>query len=427
MVFARGNRGVCFRPGDCCLIRWITDRLGTAPYEQVGRDGGHFVLDVRHLVDKRGNPCEEVLAAIQAGAAAMRRGQAVVVACDFGISRSNAIAAGVLSVVEQKPYREAIKKVIAATGESEIKLDMVDTVRIALGEKSEFSGEHSTLITGAGGFIGSHLFENLQQTGAVRGPPRSQLDLLKGVVPLEEYCRQSGIRQIVHLAYPHVFTNAAAGPAGLQMLRAVLDVCRSLNLRLIYVSDRVVYDGYASPGVSVDEDAPLSPKGAYGDSKFLEEMLVDLYHRRGEIGRTVCRFTNVYGPGGKRPRLISAFHAAALEGRKIVTHRYRNGRPALDLLYITDAVDALARVAARPVDGVFHFGTGRLSQTAEIAAQIGHIAGRSLSHSELDIDDDVGNIAFQSKKAREVLGWVPRVELSDGLKAMLTAKSPAQS
>jgi len=96
-------------------------------------------------------------------------------------------------------------------------------------------------------------------------------------------------------------------------------------------------------------------------------------------------------------------------------------------LYIDDAVDALARVVAKPVDDVFHFGTGRLSQTSEIAAQIGHIVGRSVSHSEIDIDDDVSNIAFQSKKAREVLGWVPRVELSDGLKAMLAAKSSAQS
>jgi len=408
------------------LIRWITNRLGTAPYDEVGRDG-HFVLDVRHLVDKRGNPGEEVRAAIQAGAAAIRRGQTVVVACDYGISRSNAIAAGVLSVVEQKPYRETIQKVIAATGESEIKLDMVETVRIALGEKSEFSKSHSTLITGAGGFVGSHLFENLQQTGTVCGPPRLQLDLLKGVLPLEEYCLQNSIGQIVHLAYPPVLTNAASGPAGLQMLRAVLDVCRSLNLRLIYVSCWVVYGGYASPELYLDEDTPLSPKGVYGDSKFLEEMLVDLYHRRGEIGRTVCRFANVYGPGGKRPRLISAFHAAALEGRRIVTHRYRNGRPALDLLYIDDAVDALARVVAKPVDDVFHFGTGRLSQTSEIAAQIGHIVGRSVSHSEIDIDDDVSNIAFQSKKAREVLGWVPRVELSDGLKAMLAAKSSAQS
>ena len=357
--------------------------------------------------------------AIDAGVQALQRGEKVVVACDFGISRSNAIAAGILSRHVGRSYSWGIQEVIRATGEDEIKLELVETVRNSLGEGGQDAAKQAVLVTGGGGFIGRQLVARLQETVRVIGPPRSQFDLQSGAVSLADYCVKSEVAQIVHLAYPRNYTNVSSTGTSLQMLRTVLDVCRSLKIRLIYISDRVVFGGYPAAGLLADEALPLFPKGVYGETKYLEEMLVDLYHRRGEVERSICRFVAVYGPCGDRPRLIRAFHSAALEGTKIVTHRFRNGRPALDLLHVFDAADAIARVLSVPSNDVFHFGTGKLHETAEIAALIGRIAGRDIEREEIDIDDDTSNIAFRSTKAREMLGWEPRIGLEEGLASLL--------
>jgi hypothetical protein len=101
--------------------------LGTGPFNELG-SGSFEIVDVRHLVDKAGNPSKEVAEAVEAGALLLKRGRSVVVACDFGISRSNSIAAGIISVVDGT----SLDEVVAATKESEIKIDMIESVRRAL-------------------------------------------------------------------------------------------------------------------------------------------------------------------------------------------------------------------------------------------------------------------------------------------------------
>src|SRR5262249_24102778 len=91
------------------------------------------------------------------------------------------------------------------------------------------------------------------------------------------------------------------------------------------------------------------------------------------------------------------------------THRFRNGRPALDLLYGDDAADALAAVAAWPKSDVFHFGTGVLHSTAELATIIGSLSGQAVRQREIAIDEFTSNIAFPSDKARTLLNWSAKV------------------
>lgn len=400
------------------MIRWITRQLGTAPHGEIVASEYHR-LDVRHLVDKAGNPVGDVEAIITAGAAELRAGKVVVVACDLGISRSNAIAAGVLSRAQGKPYDRALQEVIRATGESEIKLDMVETVRAALGETTTRNRGRNVLVTGGSGFLGQALLAG--QSGPVKmlSPSRDALDLERGAVPLAEYCRANDVAQIVHLAYPRHHGDAGTTASSLLMLRSVLDTCRLLRIRLIFVSSWVVFSGYRTSGLAVDEDTTMLPKGPHGEAKYLEEQLVDLYFRRGEIRRAVCRFAAVYGPGGQRLRLIRAFYQAVQEGRPVVTHRYRNGQPALDLLFVEDAVAGLRKLIDVEGSGIFHFGTGRLTPTATIALTLAGIAGRSAEYEELAIDDDAANIALPAERAAKTLGWMPAVPIEVGLRRIV--------
>lgn len=400
------------------MIRWINPYLGTGAYDEV-RGGPWPVLDVRHLVDKGGNPGQVINGLIREGVDLIQSGRRLVVACDFGVSRSNAIAAGILSVVESCDFDDALRVVIEKTGEREIKLELILAVRSALGVKKRVQLKGRALITGGSGFIGQHLIGRLVRTGNVLYPGRNKLDLKSGVASLAEYCIQNGIEQIVHLAYPRIYTNISATGEALVMLMSVLDVCKLLKIRLLFISGWVVFLNQKVLNRLISEEAPLRPKGVYSETKYLEEMIVDLYYRRGDIERVVCRFSAIYGPGGARPRLLHKFWEAANRGEEIVTHRFRNGRPALDLLYVDDAARAIELVLTSPGSDVFHFGTGELVNTQTIGRLVCKIANRDVPFAEIDIDDNVHNIAFRSDKAALGLDWRPMVSLEKGLRLML--------
>ena len=114
-------------------VRWITPLLGTAPALQVDENRNFAIIDVRDLVDKAGNSADAVLDKINAGCETLRAGKMTVVCCDYGISRSNAVAVGILSVFESISFESAVRRVLDSTGEKEIKVEPLQAVRRALG------------------------------------------------------------------------------------------------------------------------------------------------------------------------------------------------------------------------------------------------------------------------------------------------------
>lgn len=396
------------------MIRWIRDWLGTAAYNDLDR-GDSLVVDVRHHVDKAGNPEHALRRSIETGLAGRREGKRIIVACDFGISRSNAIAAGILSRAEGYSFDQALSEVVEATGETQIKLDMAASVRRALGEALPIRSKTAVLVTGGSGFIGRRLVDSLSDRHTVLAPRRSDLDLSAGNLSLARYCESRDVAQIVHLAYPRQYTSPAAVSESLTMLRTLLDVCGTLDMRLIVVSSWVVFSGYKTTSLRADETLPLRSKGTYGDAKLLEDTLLSAYLARGDVRAVLCRLAPVYGPGGERPRLIRTFAEAIAAGRKVATHRYRNGTPALDLLYIEDAVSALRTVLQNDCEGTFHFGTGRLTETPLVARHLSRFLGVCLEHEEIAIEDDTSNIAMDPTKALLKFGWEPKVSVEDGL------------
>lgn len=86
------------------MIRWITPFLGTAPAGSTDIEPDTGIVDVRDLVDKSGNDPRSVRAKIEQGVALLDEGRRVVVCCDYGVSRSNSIAAGILSRHADLPF-----------------------------------------------------------------------------------------------------------------------------------------------------------------------------------------------------------------------------------------------------------------------------------------------------------------------------------
>ena len=403
-------------------IRWITPLLGTAPALLVRQEADMNIIDVRDLVDKAGNRADAVRQKITEGCESLREGKKTVVCCDYGISRSNAVAVGILAMYESIPFETAVRRVLEATGEKEIKADPLQAVRRALGEdqKKTHHEKLRILVTGGTGTLGKPVSRKLSEVYEVITPTRNELDLRQGSTQLDLIVGEKDIDCIVHLANPRVYTSNIALGDTLTMLRNVLDVCVTRDIKLIYLSGWEVYSGYRSSHLMADEPLPLLPKGPYVETKYLCEMLIEHSRRTQGLRCTMLRSSPVYGVGSDKPKFIYNFIDKIKRSQRIVTHRYNNGLPALDLLYIDDLVAAVVQTVSSDFSGNLNIGTGEITSTRRVAEILRDLLG---GQSEIDatlIDSDTACIAMDSSKAQEVLGWQATIDIEQGLQRILT-------
>jgi len=403
-------------------IRWITPMLGTGPALLVRQEADLNIIDVRDLVDKGGNRAETVRQKIEEGCNSLRNGKKTVVCCDYGISRSNAIAVGILAVYESIPFEIAVRRVLEATGEKEIKIAPLQAVRNALGEdkKKSTSQAHRILITGGSGFLGKSIHQRLKIEYEVVAPLRSELDLSLGSTQLDLIVGERDIDVVIHLANPRVYTSNIALGDTLTMLRNVLDVCIARDIKLIYLSGWEVYSGYRSSHLIADESTPLLPKGPYAETKYLCELLIEHCRRTQGLRCTILRSSPVYGVSSDKPKFIYNFIDKIKQSRSVVTHRYKNGLPALDLLYVDDLVTAVSKTLGSEFSGNMNIGTSILTSTfmvAEILQSL--LETQNEIHSTL-IDSDTACIAMDACEAERVLDWRPTISIGEGFKLILS-------
>jgi UDP-glucuronate decarboxylase len=406
------------------VIRWISPEIGTAAFENIDPSTDAFVLDVRDLVDKAGNPVPAVRRKLDDALAALRDGRRVVVCCDYGMSRSNAVAAGVVAAEEGIPYDDAVRRVVEATGETAIQIEVLAAVRAAVESARPSRAERtrrSIVVTGGSGFIGRQLVERLEQSCEVAAPSRDELDLTCNVVALDRLVRERDADTIVHLANPRVYTTNTAVGEMVTLLKNVLDVCVGQRAHLVFPSSWEVFSGYRTRHLLADESVTPYPGSNYGHAKLLCEQLIEQVQARTQLPHTLLRIGPVYGAAGTRPKFIWNFIAKALGSAPIVTHRYRNGEPTLDLMHVDDAVDALVAVVRLRPEETLHLGTGTSTSTLEVAGTIVSLTGSSSRVDSQEIDDDAANIAMDASRARALLGWEPKRLLVDGLRELVEA------
>ncbi|MCL2206460.1 MAG: NAD-dependent epimerase/dehydratase family protein [Fibromonadales bacterium] len=404
------------------MIRWIIqEKLGTAPANAdcIGNDV--VVLDVRDLVDRSGNSANLIKSKIGEGVAFLESGKRVIVCCDYGISRSNAIAAGILSKFNKVSLSTALKEVIYSTGEKEIKIDVLNMVRLALNEKNNENDsiQKNILVTGGSGFVGKALLPLLNTKYNCFAPSSSDIDLLNGAAELDLYVKENKVSHIVHLANPRTYTSNKSLGITLTMLRNVLEVCKNNNVTLVYPSSWEIYSGYASNCLLADESLPPNPKGPYGETKWLCENLIKLFIEKHNLKVAMLRSCPLYGVGGERPKFLWSFIDYAKKALPIKTHCFLNGSPSLDLMYVEDFSSAIVAILDKNYCGYMNFGTGRLISTKEAAEIIcGYIKSDSTIES-VAISEYAPNIAMNNSLARQILGWEASIRFEDGIKRLI--------
>ncbi|MCS7214368.1 MAG: NAD-dependent epimerase/dehydratase family protein [Candidatus Calescibacterium sp.] len=409
------------------MINWITEYIGTASWDEVAKSqilSDVSILDVRDLVDKQGNTKDLVSSKIEEGLKYLNQGKRVVICCDYGVSRSNAVAVGIISKYENIGFQEALNRVVEKTGQSQIRLEVLSVVREVLGCRSDISTEEKArrriLITGSSGFIGSSLLKFINSDWFIVAPSRKDIDLTKEYLKLEMLVREKGIDTILHLANPRIYGTNESLAVTLLMLKNVLDVCIQNNLRLIYLSSWEIFSGYKSSELIADEALPPRPGGTYGQTKFLAEKLIEHYHSQYGLRFVILRSSPVYGPTGERPKFIWNFLDKAMRNQDIVAHKYLNGFPKLDLLYIDDLCKAIVSAVEHDVEGFFNIGTGIGTSTTDVAYYIIQIVSSKSIVKHIQIEAYASNVIMDYRRAQVSLNWNPSINVYQGLEKLIS-------
>jgi nucleoside-diphosphate-sugar epimerase len=400
-------------------MRWLTNEIGTAAYNDLlmlELDVDVIVLDVRDLVDKSGNDIQYVILKINDGVDLLRNGNRIIVCCDYGMSRSNSIAAGIIIKFYNLDFSSAVQILKDNVDESGIKVEMLNTIYQALyAPNHKKVNEKNILVTGGNGFLGKSVIKKLSFNYSITAPSSTEINLLNDSISLDLKVKERNIDTIIHLANPKIFTTNKSVGDTLVMLKNILDVCRTNGVRLIFLSGWEIYSGYNSAGLMANESLPANAKGTYGETKWLCELLIKQYVANYNIKCQILRSGPVYGALGEKPKFIYNFIDKALCHKDIVTHKYINGFPGLDLLYIDDLVNLIEKSVQNDLVGDFNIGSGTAISTHEIAEIISQKLSSKSTIRYTDIREYAPNIIMDTHKIKTSFRWEPTVKLMDGL------------
>jgi UDP-glucose 4-epimerase len=300
------------------------------------------------------------------------------------------------------------------------------------------------LVTGAAGFIGSHLAAALLARGedvvgidcftdyyaesvkrdnvtALLGQRRfhfiedalqtTDLDaLLDGVTHVFHLAAQAGVRKSWGTDFGTYTTHNV--DASQRLLEAVKE--RPLD-RFVYASSSSVYGDAAT--IPMREESLLRPLSPYGVTKLAAEQLCYLYHVNYGVPAVSLRYFTVYGPRQRPDMAFHKFIRAALGDEPIAL--YGDGGQTRDFTFVEDIVAATAAAGDRGRPGaVYNIGGGNRVSMNEVLELIGRLTGRRLDiRREAVQKGDMRDTFADTTRARADLAFTPRTSLEDGLAA----------
>jgi dTDP-glucose 4,6-dehydratase len=302
----------------------------------------------------------------------------------------------------------------------------------------------AVLITGAGGFIGSHLAEELALSGArvralvrynsrndwgmlelLHEEIRGAMDVVSGDIRDAAFVRKAvqGCETVFHLAaliaipYSCVASESFVDTnvrGTLNVLQAGVEMGVA---RIVHTSTSEVYG--SARYTPIDEGHPLHPQSPYAATKVAADKLAESFCDSYGLRVSVVRPFNTYGPRQSARAVIPTVAVQALTGDVV---RLGSLDTTRDMTFIQDTVRGFLKVAESPetIGQVVNLGTASGVSVRQLVGKIGRVLGKDL-RVELDGQrvrpgkSEVTTLIAAYEKARRLTGWTPQVDLDEGL------------
>ncbi len=302
------------------------------------------------------------------------------------------------------------------------------------------------LVTGAGGFVGSHLVERLvsdgcavrcfirynseNRYGMLQDLPAEVLDALEIVAgdlrdteAVRQACR--GVEAVFHLgaliAIPYSYRHPREViETNIMGTLNVLLAVRDLEIgRVVHTSTSEVYG--TAQYVPIDEKHPLQGQSPYSASKIGADKVAESFHAAYGLPVVTIRPFNIFGPRQSARAVIPTIITQALAADTV---HLGAASPTRDFTYVANTVDAYLRAAEddAAIGGVFNIGTGFEISIGELARTIIRLVGRDVrlvtdEEERMRPDrSEVRRLWADNTLARQQLGWEPRIPFEEGLR-----------
>ena len=302
------------------------------------------------------------------------------------------------------------------------------------------------VVTGAAGFIGSHLCERLlaqgthvvgidsftdhyatqlklQNVAALDGQPNFELRE-SDIAEADLAGAFAGADVVFHLAarpgvgdsWENFQEYVDSNVVGTKM---VFETAAKSGSRVVYASSSSVY-GYA-PELPATESSPLNPISPYAASKVMTEALANVFTSSLDLDAIGLRYFSVYGPRQRPDMAITRFIRAIEEGNEVTV--YGDGLQRRDMTFVGDVVEGTLQTALHGRTGtVYNIASGRPVALIDILEELGEVMGTAVNLTR--VEERLGDVRAtwgDVERAATELGYAPRTGLREGLAAQAEA------